>query len=98
MYEKLRKNIVAHNEKYVELNDLVHNAKTEQELQDAMTARWQFIHDYATWLGEFVWTNVTELTPADLSAFDLVPYIVWNKMSEKSERIVNLIMKLKGDA
>lgn len=50
MYEKLRKNIVAHNEKYVELNDLVHNAKTEQELQDAMTARWQFIHDYATWL------------------------------------------------
>ena len=52
---------------------------------------------YATWLGEFVWTNVTELTPADLSAFDLVPYIVWNKMSEKSERIVNLIMKLKGE-
>lgn len=41
MYEKLRKNIVAHNEKYVELNDLVHNAKTEQELQEAMTARWQ---------------------------------------------------------
>ena len=50
MYEKLRKNIVAHNEKYVELNDLVHNARTEQELQEAMTARWQFIHDYATWL------------------------------------------------
>lgn len=96
MYEKLKEYILAHNQKYVALNDLVHNAQTEKELAEAKHERWQFIHNYAAWLSDFVWKNITELTPDDLALFDLVPYIVWNKMSEKSEVIVQKIMELKG--
>lgn len=35
-----------------------------------------------------------ELTPDDLSLLDLVPYIVWNKMTEKSHIVVETIQKI----
>jgi len=34
------------------------------------------------------------LTADDLSAFDLVPNVVWREMSAKTEKVVDLIMKL----
>lgn len=45
-------------------------------------------------LNDFIWYNKEDLTADDLSAFDLVPNVVWRKMSAKTEKVVDLIMNL----
>lgn len=101
MYEKLKKMILDKNAQYQELNDLVH--RLSQSLQDGATElenakheRWQFIHDYARSLADFLWYNMCDLTPKDLSALDLVPYAVWRKMGEKSQVVVDTIQRIHG--
>lgn len=101
MYQTFFNLIKANNTTYEQLNSEVHRLESlysdedVTEVQNAKFTRWQFIHNYADQLDELIWhnvTNLTNLTKTDLSVFDLVPYIVWNKLSEKSLIIVNNII------
>jgi hypothetical protein len=103
MYEHLKSMIESHNAHYEKLNDDVHHLESlmnehYDELEIAKHRRWQFIHDYAAFLADYLWKYKLNLTAKDLSALDLVPYAVWRKMSQKSEMIVQMIEKLyKGE-
>ena len=55
--------------------------------------QWQFIHDYATWLQDYVLHNLKELTAEDVELFDLVPYTVYEKLTEKTIIIISAIHK-----
>ena len=99
MYEQLKQLIEQHNQNYQELNDNVHSIEKDSKendtnLQIAKQERWQFIHNYASTLSDFLWHNMQELKPKDLSALDFVPYIVWNKIHEKSHIVVETIQKI----
>lgn len=101
MYEKLKTLIEDKNKEYQRLNDIVYNFEhiasddaTEEQYNAVLFDRWQFIHNYASSLNDFIWYNKEELTADDLSALDLVPNVVWRKMSAKSEKVVDLIMNL----
>lgn len=99
MYDKLKQLIENHNEQYQKFNDLVHSIKNDNEknsddLKIATQQRWQFIHNYASFLHDFLWEHMKELTPEDLSALDFVPYVVWNKMYDKSHIVVETIQKI----
>ena len=104
MYEELKKIIAKNNQKYSELNDVVHSLEHNccnietSELEEARFAKWQFIHDYAAELSDFLWKNKEVLSADDLTALDSVLYNVWQKMSEKSNIVVQTIMKIyKGE-
>lgn len=99
MYEKLKRLITDKNALYKELNDEVHQLEQSvneeaEALKNARFERWQFIHDYAQSLADFLWYNMCDLTPKDLSALDLVPYAVWRKMDEKSHAVVDAITRI----
>lgn len=99
MYEKLKRLITDKNALYKELNDEVHQLEQTvndeaEALKNARFERWQFIHDYAQSLADFLWYNMCDLTPRDLSALDLVPYAVWRKMDEKSHAVVDAITRI----
>lgn len=99
MYDKLKRLIENHNDQYQQFNDLVHSIKNDNEknsndLKIATQQRWQFIHNYASFLNDFLWKHMQELTPEDLSVLDFVPYVVWNKMYEKSHIVVETIQKI----
>lgn len=101
MYEQLKSMIESRNAHYEKLNDDVHRLESLMnehcDLEIAKHQRWQFIHDYASFLSEFLWNHKTDLHAKDLSALDLVPYAVWRKMSQKSEMIVSLIEKIYNE-
>ena len=104
MYEELKELIAKNNQKYSQLNDVVQSLEQDccnietSELEKARFEKWQFIHDYATELSDFLWTHKKELSADDLSALDSVLYNVWQKMSEKSNIVVQTIMKIyKGE-
>jgi len=65
--------------------------RKEKEKESLFQKRWQFIHDYAQFLNDFVWNHKEMLNPTVTILFDLVPNTVWNRMSEKSERIIAII-------
>lgn len=101
MYEKLKTLIEDKNKEYQRLNDIVYNFEhiasddaTEEQYKAVLFDRWQFIHNYASSLNDFIQYNKEDLTADDLSAFDLVPNVVWRKMSAKTEKVVDLIMNL----
>ena len=102
MYEDLTVKIDNHNDIYRRLNDDVHRIKASEthsaeELSIAQHKLTQFIHDYASFLSEYVWDHMAELRPYDLTALNLVPYNVWRQMKEKSSIIVETIEKLYHD-
>lgn len=102
MYDRLKSIIEDHNAHYRKLNDDVHRLESlmneqSDDLKIAQHRRWQYIHDYAKFLSDFVWKHKTQLHVKDLSAFDLVPYAVWRQMSQKSEMIVHLIEKIYSE-
>lgn len=80
-----------HNKKFEQLTQQAVNCENEEEKKSLFQKRWQFIHDYAQFLNDFVWNHKESLTPSVTILFDLVPNTVWNRMSEKSERIIMLI-------
>lgn len=97
LHEKLKEIISEKNKKYEQLNDEVYALEklenpNKDDLKWARFQRWQFIHEYATHLGNLLLTETTQLTKADMSLFDLVPYNVWEKMTAKS---LLIIMALK---
>ena len=105
MYEELKELIAKNNQKYSQLNDVVHSLEHNccnietSELEKARFEKWQFIHDYAAELSDFLWEHKKELSADDLSALDSVLYNVWQKMSEKSNIVVQTIMKIyKGES
>lgn len=102
MYEQLKSTIESHNAHYEKLNDDVHRLESSvneqsDELEIAKHRRWQYIHDYAAFLSDFIWKHKTDLHIKDLSALDLVPYAVWRQMSQKAEMIVSLIEKIYSE-
>ena len=104
MYEELKNLIAKNNQKYSQLNDVVHSLEHNccnietSELEEARFAKWQFIHDYAAELSDFLWKPKEALSADDLTALDSVLYNVWQKMSEKSNIVVQTIMKIyKGE-
>ena len=100
VYEELAKIIAENNEKYTKLNEHVYSIRSHETkeslavLEKAKFDRWQFTHDYAKLLSDFLWSKKQELTPKDLSALDMVPYDVWRRMSEKSNIVVQVIMDI----
>ena len=80
-----------HNKKFEQLTQQAVNCENEEEKEVLFQKRWQFIHDYAQFLNDFVWKHKEILTPSVTILFDLVPNTVWNRMSEKSERIIVII-------
>lgn len=104
MYEELKNLIAKNNQKYSQLNDVVHSLEHNccnietSKLEEARFAKWQFIHDYAAELSDFLWKHKEALSADDLTALDSVLYNVWQKMSEKSNIVVQTIMKIyKGE-
>lgn len=86
MYKELEKLISAKNRRYEHINFLVSVAKNENQLQRA-----RFVHEYAQALYDFVWEKKEVLTAQDCIAFDLVPYAVWHKVSERYGMIIDAI-------
>ena len=91
--------ITNHNKKFEQLTQQAVNCEKEDEKELLFQKRWQFIHDYATELSNFLWEHKQVLSADDLSALDSVLYNVWQKMSEKSNIVVQTIMKIyKGES
>ena len=92
LYEELETVIKENNETYFKLNNLVY--EEEQKLSENFESskfkfqRWQFIHNYAEEISNFILNNIKEISKDELPLFDLVPYIVWNKIPEKSIIII----------
>lgn len=82
------------NEEYSLLNDKVEQSETIEELTENRAIKRQFMHDYAQELNDFIWNHLSELTPKTCVVFDLVPYTIWNVMSEKYTTIINKIKEL----
>lgn len=82
------------NEEYSRLNDKVEQSETVEELTQNRLIKRQFMHDYAQELNDFIWHHLSELTPKTCVVFDLVPYTIWNLMSEKYTTIIDKIKEL----
>lgn len=82
------------NEEYSLLNDKVEQSETIEELTEHRAIKRQFMHDYAQELNDFIWNHLSELTPKTCVVFDLVPYTIWNVMSEKYTTIIDKIKEL----
>lgn len=82
------------NEEYSLLNDKVEQSETIDELTENRAIKRQFMHDYAQELNDFIWNHLSELTPKTCVVFDLVPYTIWNVMSEKYTTIIDKIKEL----
>lgn len=86
MYHALTKIITVHNETYNQRNDrlyLARSAEDQSAIEEAMLDLQKSIQEYANTLDKFITRYRDKITKADLQAFDLVPYRVWNEMSQK---------------
>lgn len=99
LYKELKDLISQENEEYKRHNDAINDAKTEKELHDLQVEKYLFKKAYAQHLYDFIWAHLTELTPKDCTAFDLVPYGVWASLSDKYAVIIDHIKALhaKGE-
>ena len=82
------------NKEYCLLNTKVEQSETIEELTENRAIKRQFMHDYAQELNDFIWNHLSELTPKTCVVFDLVPYTIWNVMSEKYTTIIDKIKEL----
>lgn len=90
LYKELETLIKENNETYFKLNNLVYEEEQKlpenfeySKLSELKFQRWQFIHNYAEKMSNFILNNIKEISKKELPLFDLVPYIVWNKIPEK---------------
>lgn len=93
LYNDLDKLIEDYNERYRNTNDWVFQATTELELEEAKANKNSLVHEYSQALYDFLWDKLPQLTAKDCIAFDLVPYGVWKRFSEKYGLILK---KIKG--
>lgn len=94
LYEQLKQLIDEENQHYRVFNDRIQAATSEDEVSELRTAKYQFIKEYAQKLYNFIWENLSELTPKDCTAFDLVPYSVWSSLNDKYVIIIEHIKQL----
>ena len=94
LYEELDKLIEDYNERYRNANDWVIQATTELELEEAKADKNKLVHDYAQALYDVLWDKLSQLTAKDCIAFDLVPYGVWKRFSEKYGLILKKIKEV----
>lgn len=94
MTETLKKLIKEENLKYEYFNQLIENSNSEEDLLANKRQRRQFIKDYAQKLHDYIWEQLPDLTPKECVIFDMVPYTIWNEMSEKYTTIIDKIKEL----
>lgn len=94
MTQDLKRLIKQNNLNYEFYNQLIENSTTEEELLENKTKRKQFIKDYAQSLNDYIWEQLPNLTAREYVIFDLVPYTIWNEMSEKYTTIIDKIKEL----
>ncbi len=94
MTQDLKRLIKQNNLNYEFYNQLIENSTTEEELLENKTKRKQFIKDYAQSLNDYIWEQLPNLTARECVIFDLVPYTIWNEMSEKYTTIIDKIKEL----
>lgn len=94
MTETLKKLIKEENLKYEYFNQLIENSQSEEDLLENKLRRRQFIKDYAQKLHDYIWQQLPDLTPKECVIFDMVPYTIWNEMSEKYTTIIDKIKEL----
>lgn len=86
--------IKQNNLNYEFYNQLIENSTSEKELLENKNKRKQFIKDYAQSLNNYIWEQLPNLTAKECVIFDLVPYTIWNEMSEKYTTIIDKIKEL----
>lgn len=94
MTETLKNLIKEENLKYEYFNQLIENSQSEEDLLANKLRRKQFIKDYAQKLHDYIWEQLPNLTPKECVIFDMVPYTIWNEMSEKYTTIIDKIKEL----
>ena len=94
MTETLKNLIKDENLKYEYFNQLIENSNSEEDLLENKLRRRQFIKDYAQNLHDYIWEQLPNLTPKECVIFDMVPYTIWNEMSEKYTTIIDKIKEL----
>lgn len=94
MTETLKNLIKEENLKYEYFNQLIENSNSEEDLLENKLRRKQFIKDYAQKLHDYIWEQLPYLTPKECVIFDMVPYTIWNEMSEKYTTIIDKIKEL----
>ena len=94
MTETLKNLIKEENLKYEYFNQLIENSNSEEDLLANKLRRRQFIKDYAQKLHDYIWKQLPDLTQKECVIFDMVPYTIWNEMSEKYTTIIDKIKEL----
>ena len=94
MTQNLKRLIKQNNLNYEFYNQLIENSTSEEELLKNKTKRKQFIKNYAQSLNDYIWEQLPNLTAQECVIFDLVPYTIWNEMSEKYTTIIDKIKEL----
>lgn len=94
MTQNLKRLIKQNNLNYEFYNQLIENSQSEEELFENKTKRKQFIKNYAQTLNDYIWEQLPNLTAKECVIFDLVPYTIWNEMSEKYTTIIDKIKEL----
>ena len=94
MTQNLKRLIKQTNLNYEFYNQLIENSQSEEELFENKTKRKQFIKNYAQTLNDYIWEQLPNLTAKECVIFDLVPYTIWNEMSEKYTTIIDKIKEL----
>lgn len=94
MTQDLKRLIKQNNLNYEFYNQLIENSQSEEELFENKTKRKQFIKNYAQTLNDYIWEQLPNLTAKECVIFDLVPYTIWNEMSEKYTTIIDKIKEL----
>jgi len=108
MFTKISQLVSQYNAKYFDItseihviedqireNESVEDPKLIQDLDNLYKEHQQLIYTYADEISNFIFVHFTELKKSDLSAFDLVPYIVWNKVAERALIIIHKIFDTK---
>lgn len=94
MTQDLKRLIKQNNLNYEFYNQLIENSTSEEELLENKNKRKQFIKNYAQSLNDYIWEQLPNLTAKECVIFDLVPYTIWNEMSEKYTTIIDKIKEL----
>ena len=96
LYERLKQLIDEENRHYCDFNDRIQSTTSEDELTKLRLEKYQFSKNYAQKLYNFVWDNLSNLTPRDCTAFDLVPFSVWASLNDKYVIIIEQIKQLSN--
>ena len=110
MFTKISQLVSQYNAKYFDITSEIHviedqireneliemnDPKLIQDLDNLYKEHRQLIYTYADEISNFIFVHFAELKKSDLSAFDLAPYIVWNKVADRALIIIHKIFDIK---